>query len=166
MLDLVPPEAEEEAACGGTGSLTEADEDSSSCAAVGAAAPATESVAGGAMDWARSSMDERSPIICLVLIPASSWIVISCLPISKSSPATVAWKELSRCASTRSTKWWRRSTVSTKRRSRSREAVHGELPPRALRLVLEWREIHKVELLENWELAREGRPLKRIAPLE
>jgi hypothetical protein len=44
--------------------------------------------------------------------------------------------------------------------------VHGELPPTALRLVLEWASLHEAELLENWELAREGQPLKRIAPLE
>jgi len=44
--------------------------------------------------------------------------------------------------------------------------VHGEFPPRALRLVLEWAELHRAELLENWELARQGQPLKRIAPLE
>jgi len=44
--------------------------------------------------------------------------------------------------------------------------VHGEFPARALRLVLEWAELHKTELLENWELARQGQPLKRIAPLE
>jgi hypothetical protein len=44
--------------------------------------------------------------------------------------------------------------------------IHGEFPPRALRLVLEWAELHKAELLENWELARQGQPLKRIAPLE
>lgn len=44
--------------------------------------------------------------------------------------------------------------------------VHGALPPRALRLVLEWAELHKAELLENWQLARQGRPLKRIEPLE
>jgi hypothetical protein len=45
-------------------------------------------------------------------------------------------------------------------------AVHGEFPPRALRLVLEWGELHKSELLEDWLLARQGQPLKRIAPLE
>ena len=44
--------------------------------------------------------------------------------------------------------------------------VHGELPQRALRLVLEWAELHRAELLENWQLARHGEPLKRIAPLE
>jgi len=44
--------------------------------------------------------------------------------------------------------------------------VHGEFPPRALRLVLEWASLHKQELIENWQLAREGQPLKRVAPLE
>jgi hypothetical protein len=45
-------------------------------------------------------------------------------------------------------------------------AVHGSFPPRALRHVLEWAALHKAELLANWELAREGKPLNRIAPLE
>jgi hypothetical protein len=44
--------------------------------------------------------------------------------------------------------------------------VHGALPPRALRLVLEWAELHEAELLENWQLARHGQPLRRIEPLE
>ena len=44
--------------------------------------------------------------------------------------------------------------------------VHGDLPPTALRLVLEWASLHEAELLENWQLAREGQPLKKIAPLE
>jgi hypothetical protein len=44
--------------------------------------------------------------------------------------------------------------------------VHGEFPPRALRLVLEWADLRKAELLENWQLARQGQPLKNIAPLE
>jgi len=42
-------------------------------------------------------------------------------------------------------------------------AIHGEFPARALRLVLEWA---KQELIENWQLARQGQPLKRLAPLE
>ena len=45
-------------------------------------------------------------------------------------------------------------------------AVHGEFPPRALRLVLEWTDLHKAELLTNWDLARQGQPLANIAPLE
>jgi hypothetical protein len=44
--------------------------------------------------------------------------------------------------------------------------VHGSFPKRALRHVLEWAEPHRQELLANWELARQGRPLNRIAPLE
>ena len=44
--------------------------------------------------------------------------------------------------------------------------VHGALPPRALQIVLDWAELHKTELLENWQLARRGQPLKRIAPLD
>ena len=44
--------------------------------------------------------------------------------------------------------------------------IHGEFPARALRLVLEWANLHKLELIENWQLARQGQPLKRIAPLE
>jgi hypothetical protein len=34
--------------------------------------------------------------------------------------------------------------------------VHGELPPRALRLVLEWAALHKAELLDDWQLARQS----------
>jgi len=44
--------------------------------------------------------------------------------------------------------------------------VTGSFPPRALRLVAEWRLLHKEELLENWNRAREHRPLITIAPLE
>jgi len=45
-------------------------------------------------------------------------------------------------------------------------AVYGQFPPRALRLVLEWANLHKEELIANWELARQGQPLRPIAPLE
>lgn len=44
--------------------------------------------------------------------------------------------------------------------------IHGQFPPRALKLVIEWRDLHKAELLENWDLAKAGQPLKSIAPLE
>jgi len=37
---------------------------------------------------------------------------------------------------------------------------------RALSMVLEWYEKHSAELLEDWELARNREPLKKIAPLE
>ena len=42
----------------------------------------------------------------------------------------------------------------------------GDFPRRALRLVLEWHQLHRDELLENWELARQRRPLNGIAALE
>ena len=45
-------------------------------------------------------------------------------------------------------------------------AVRGEFPPRALGLVLEWARLHRVELLQDWDRARAGQPLDRIAPLE
>ena len=44
--------------------------------------------------------------------------------------------------------------------------VQGRFPRRALRLVLEWYSFHQAELLENWRLARERKPLRCIAPLE
>jgi len=44
--------------------------------------------------------------------------------------------------------------------------INGRFPRRALRLVLEWLELHKYELLENWQLVEEKKPLKQIAPLE
>lgn len=46
------------------------------------------------------------------------------------------------------------------------EIVRGHLPRRALALVLEWAALHRTELRENWERARDGRALDRIAPLE
>ncbi|MGB5452023.1 MAG: DUF4160 domain-containing protein [Sedimenticolaceae bacterium] len=46
------------------------------------------------------------------------------------------------------------------------EIVDGHLPPRVLGLVQEWREHHKIELAEDWKLARERKALKRIEPLE
>ena len=44
--------------------------------------------------------------------------------------------------------------------------ISGEFPKRALSHVLEWLELHKADLMQNWELARQGKPLKSIAPLE
>ena len=42
----------------------------------------------------------------------------------------------------------------------------GPLKRRALGLVLDWAELHRDELLANWELARRQEPLNPIAPLE
>ena len=44
--------------------------------------------------------------------------------------------------------------------------ISGELPRRALSLVSEWRTDHVPELQEDWELARQHQPLKKIPPLE
>ena len=41
----------------------------------------------------------------------------------------------------------------------------GSLPPRALRLVQEWAELHQAELVANWERARAEAPLEPIPPL-
>ena len=42
----------------------------------------------------------------------------------------------------------------------------GELPRRAMALVLEWAAVHRQELRFDWERARLGAPLQPIAPLE
>ncbi len=44
--------------------------------------------------------------------------------------------------------------------------LKGELPRRARTLVLEWVLLHRDELRENWELARQGLPLNQIDPLD
>lgn len=44
--------------------------------------------------------------------------------------------------------------------------VTGHFPPRARRLVSEWRAQHQRELIANWELLRRGQPPIAIAPLE
>lgn len=44
--------------------------------------------------------------------------------------------------------------------------IDGQLPPRVLGLVQEWREYHKDELNEDWSLARDRKALKLIDPLE
>ena len=44
--------------------------------------------------------------------------------------------------------------------------VKGEFPRRALRHVLEWYEVNKPALVENWGRAKERKPLQPIPPLE
>ena len=44
--------------------------------------------------------------------------------------------------------------------------VEGRFPRRALGHVLEWYEIHKHDLEQDWELARDRKPLRPITPLE
>jgi hypothetical protein len=42
----------------------------------------------------------------------------------------------------------------------------GSFPPKQLKLVQAWIEIHKDELMANWELAIAGEELFKIAPLQ
>jgi hypothetical protein len=44
--------------------------------------------------------------------------------------------------------------------------VEGKFPKRALKHVLEWYEIHKDALLEDWELCSQREMPKQIEPLE
>ena len=44
--------------------------------------------------------------------------------------------------------------------------VEGKFPKRALRHVLEWYELHKDELIEDWRLCQNDEALKPIEPLE
>lgn len=44
--------------------------------------------------------------------------------------------------------------------------VEGIFPNRALRLVMEWLDLHRKELLEDWFLAEQRKPLRKIKPLE
>jgi Domain of unknown function (DUF4160) len=43
--------------------------------------------------------------------------------------------------------------------------LEGDLPPKSLGMVVEWASMHKVELLENWELAKKHQSLIHIEPL-
>jgi hypothetical protein len=42
----------------------------------------------------------------------------------------------------------------------------GELPARVLGLVIEWAQLHRAELRENWTLLQTEGTFKRISPLE
>lgn len=46
------------------------------------------------------------------------------------------------------------------------ELLNGTLPPRLLKLVLEWARLHQAELLENWNRLQTGQLPFRIAPME
>ena len=43
--------------------------------------------------------------------------------------------------------------------------IRGSLPSRQLKLVLAWNELHRDELMQNWELAKQAEPLNKIEPL-
>jgi hypothetical protein len=44
--------------------------------------------------------------------------------------------------------------------------IEGGLSRRALNLALDWCELHRGELMANWQLAQQHRPLSDIHPLE
>jgi len=44
--------------------------------------------------------------------------------------------------------------------------LKGDLPPKAVGLVMEWAKAHRSELLEEWDLARNKKALFAIEPLE
>jgi hypothetical protein len=46
------------------------------------------------------------------------------------------------------------------------EILEGELTARLFKLVTEWAILHQVELMEDWELARDNQTLEKISPLE
>lgn len=44
--------------------------------------------------------------------------------------------------------------------------LKGNLPPRALSLVIEWAHIHQKELMEDWNYAANNKKLHKIPPLQ
>lgn len=46
------------------------------------------------------------------------------------------------------------------------ELKEGKLPPKQMKLVLAWAEIHKEDLLADWELASKGELPFKIDPLK
>ena len=49
---------------------------------------------------------------------------------------------------------------------RSLKVMDGQLPPRALALVMEWAEAHQNELMEAWDLCARNQMPNKIAPLK
>ena len=44
--------------------------------------------------------------------------------------------------------------------------TEGEMPKAQIKLIAAWAEIHRDELLANWELAMQEEPLYKIEPLK
>jgi hypothetical protein len=44
--------------------------------------------------------------------------------------------------------------------------LEGDLPRRAISMVLEWAALHQDELMANWERLRENQPAEKIPPLD
>ena len=45
------------------------------------------------------------------------------------------------------------------------ELTKGEMPQKQLKLIAAWAELHREELLANWDFAINGEPLYKIEPL-
>jgi len=43
--------------------------------------------------------------------------------------------------------------------------LEGKLPPRVFGLVMEWAELHKKELIDDWNLLQAGEKYNKIQPL-
>ena len=44
--------------------------------------------------------------------------------------------------------------------------ISGDLPPKALGLIMEWAKIHQEELMKEWKLAQNKKSLFKIEPLK
>lgn len=44
--------------------------------------------------------------------------------------------------------------------------IEGRFPKRALQHVLEWLDLHRLELLDNWQRCQKRQPLLPVEPLE
>ena len=44
--------------------------------------------------------------------------------------------------------------------------VKGEMPGRAVKLILEWLELHREDLMENWYRSQNGIILEKVEPLK
>lgn len=49
---------------------------------------------------------------------------------------------------------------------KSLEIIEGELPPRQLRLVIEWARLHQAELMDNWLSLQKTGEFVKIKPLQ
>jgi hypothetical protein len=45
------------------------------------------------------------------------------------------------------------------------DVLEGQVPRRALALILEWAQEHRAELMEDWELCARNQPPNKIRPL-
>jgi hypothetical protein len=45
------------------------------------------------------------------------------------------------------------------------EVLHGNLPRRAVSMVIEWAALHQRELMANWRRLHSGEPPQKVAPL-